>query len=77
MPLMEFYLYPPKYISSAAIAALAPPAGRQPSEAELNHAAKPGLSDQKLALNYANAVHRALHGRPLYAVATSPAFDPA
>src|ERR1700734_1106983 len=25
MPLMEFYLYPPKYISSAAIAALAPP----------------------------------------------------
>jgi hypothetical protein len=28
MPLMEFYLYPPKYISSAAIATLAPPAGR-------------------------------------------------
>ena len=26
MPLMEFYLYPPKYISSAVIAALAPPA---------------------------------------------------
>src|ERR1700738_3490711 len=25
MPLMEFYLYPPKYISSAAIATLAPP----------------------------------------------------
>jgi hypothetical protein len=31
MPLMEFYLYPPKYISSAA---LAPPASRQPGEAE-------------------------------------------
>src|ERR1700739_4074654 len=30
MPLMEFYLYPPKYISSAAIAALAPPASRTP-----------------------------------------------
>jgi hypothetical protein len=28
MPLMEFYLYPPKYISSAAIATLAPPPGK-------------------------------------------------
>jgi len=35
MPLMEFYLYPPKYISSAAIAALAPPLSRQPGDAEL------------------------------------------
>jgi hypothetical protein len=25
MPLMEFYLYPPKYVTSAAVAALAPP----------------------------------------------------
>src|SRR6202453_143999 len=50
MPLMEFYLYPPKYISSAAIAALALPAGRQPTEAELYHAAKPDLPDQKLDL---------------------------
>src|SRR6202043_2382380 len=32
MPLMEFYLYPPKYISSAAIATLAPPASRQASD---------------------------------------------
>ena len=29
MPLMEFYLYPPKYISTAAIATLAPPATSQ------------------------------------------------
>src|ERR1700691_5309434 len=29
MPLMEFYLYPPKYISSAAIATLVPPPNRQ------------------------------------------------
>ena len=35
MPLMEFYLYPPKYLSSAAIATLIPPPGRQPSEAAL------------------------------------------
>jgi hypothetical protein len=33
MPLMESYLYPPKHISSAVIAALAPPASRQASEA--------------------------------------------
>ena len=77
MPLMEFYLYPPKYISSAAIAALAPPAILQPTETELYPAAKPEFSDEKLALNYANTIHRALHGRPLYTVATSPAFDPA
>jgi len=34
MPLMEFYLHPPKYLNSAAIAALAPRPGRQPSEAD-------------------------------------------
>src|ERR1700691_6677415 len=38
MPLMEFYLYPPKYLSSAAIATLIPPASRQPSEAEVYRA---------------------------------------
>jgi hypothetical protein len=35
MPLMEFYLYPPKYLSTAAIATLLPPPGRQASEATL------------------------------------------
>src|SRR6202158_2040183 len=45
MPLREFYLYPPKYISPAAIATLAPPPGRQPGEAELYRASKPELSD--------------------------------
>src|ERR1700720_3111546 len=39
MPLMEFYLYPPKYLSLAAVATLIPPAippaSRQPSEAPL------------------------------------------
>jgi hypothetical protein len=42
-PLMEFYLYPPKYISSAAIATLAPPASRQPSEAEPYGSSAPQL----------------------------------
>jgi hypothetical protein len=38
MPLMDFYLYPPKYISSAAIATLAPPASRQAVEPDLSRA---------------------------------------
>ncbi len=60
MPLMEFYLYPPKYISSAAIATLAPPPGRQPAEAELYRVSKPELSGEKLALNYVHAIHQTL-----------------
>ena len=72
MPLMEFYLYPPKYISSAAIATLVPPPGRQPSEAELYRASKPELSGEKQALNYVNAVQKALDGKlPQTAAATS------
>ena len=47
MPLMEFYLYPPKYISAATIATLAPPSGRQPSEMELYRTSKPELSGEK------------------------------
>jgi hypothetical protein len=76
MPLMEFYLYPPKYISSAAIATLAPPADRPSTEAELSQGAKPELSDERLAIHHADAIHRALHGRPLHTIATTPAFDP-
>jgi hypothetical protein len=62
-PLMDFYLYPPKYISSAAIAVLAPPANRQPAEAELYRASKPELSGEKRALNYVNAVQQALDAK--------------
>jgi hypothetical protein len=72
MPLMEFYLYPPKYISSAAIATLAPPPGRQPSEAELYRVSKPELSDEKQALNYLNAIQQTPDGR-LPVAAASPA----
>jgi hypothetical protein len=52
MPLMEFYLYPPKYISSAAIATLVPPQGRQPAEADLYRTSSPELSGEKQALNF-------------------------
>ena len=57
MPLMEFYLYPPKYISSAAIATLAPPPIRQAAEADFYLTSKPELSGEKRALDYANAIH--------------------
>jgi hypothetical protein len=58
MPLMDFYLYPPKYISAAAIAALALPPGRQPDEERLYRTSIPELSGEKSALNYANAIHQ-------------------
>jgi hypothetical protein len=65
MPLMEFYLYPPKYISSAAIATLAPPPYRQSGEAELYSKSRPELSDEKQALNYINAVQQTSDGELL------------
>ena len=68
MPLMEFYLYPPKYISSAAIAALALPADRHP-EAELYRASPPQLSGEKLSLNYVNASRHASDGSAPHAAA--------
>ena len=65
MPLMEFYLYPPKYISSAAIATLAPPPlGRPIGEADLYRASSPELSGGKQALNYVNTVQSADGRRP-------------
>lgn len=63
MPLMEFYLYPPKYISTAAIASLTPPPDRQSPEAELYRASNPQLSGEKLALNYVSVVQKGLDGR--------------
>jgi hypothetical protein len=63
MPLMEFYLYPPKYISLAAIATLAPPPVRQSGETELYRASKPELAGEKLALSYVNSVRKTLDGK--------------
>ena len=54
MPLMEFYLYPPKQISAAAIATLAPPASRSHDEPGLYHASSPELSGERRALQYAS-----------------------
>jgi hypothetical protein len=70
MPLMEFYLYPPKYVSSAAIAALATPQSRQPSDSQLLE--KPQLTGQKQALGYASSVQQSRGDRSL-SMTTSPA----
>jgi hypothetical protein len=64
MPLLEFYLYPPKYLSLAAIATLIPPASRQPGEAELHHAPKPDLTSEKNVLQYVNAIQQTFEGGP-------------
>jgi hypothetical protein len=68
LPLMEFYLYPPKYTGSA-VAALTP------SDAERYRISKPELSGEKLALNYVNAIHLASDGKPLRAADTAPGGD--
>lgn len=73
MPLMEFYLYPPKYISSAAIAALAPPASRQPGDADLYRRSQPELSGEKQALNYVSAIQQGQDGRLPLPSTTQPA----
>jgi hypothetical protein len=68
MPLMEFYLYPPKYLSSAAVAALAPP--RQPGGVDLYRKSKPELAEEKQALNYINTLQQTSDGRLPHTVAT-------
>jgi len=55
-PLMDFYLYPPKQLSAAAIATLAPPASRSRDDAALHHASRPELSGERRALQYASMI---------------------
>src|ERR1700740_3234635 len=76
MPLMEFYLYPPKYISTAAIAKLAPPPSHQPIESELYRASKPELSDEKQSLNYVSAIQQTSDGRLPDTATALPARNP-
>jgi hypothetical protein len=51
MPLMEFYLYPPKYMSSAAVATLTPPPGRQAGEMESCRTSRSEFTGEKQAVN--------------------------
>jgi hypothetical protein len=70
MPLMEFYLYPPKYLSSAAIATLIPPPNRQPGEAAPYRAPKTDLTGEKNALQ-ANAVQPTRESEPALVIPAS------
>jgi hypothetical protein len=69
MPLMEYYLYPPKYVSSAAIAALAPPLNRRAGEMEAYRASATDASTEKWDLTHVSVVHKTVHGRSAGAAA--------
>ena len=74
--LMEHYLYPPKHINPAVLAALAPPQDLQPALQPAQHAwhaAAPGpeLASQKRALNYANAMRDEAKGEQVFALPAS------
>jgi hypothetical protein len=56
MFLLEYYLYPPRHISPAILAALAPPPGQPPIEPGWRAASSPELTSQRRALTYANAL---------------------
>ncbi|MCP1845602.1 hypothetical protein ACVIHI_008930 [Bradyrhizobium sp. USDA 4524] len=53
-PLMDFYLYPPKYISSAAITKLAPPRAGRTSGSDPYRTSEPDVSGEQLALSHAD-----------------------
>jgi hypothetical protein len=63
MPLMEFYLYPPKYISLAAIATLSPPSLTRQGEASIYRETKSELSGNSLGLDDIGPPHEAIDGR--------------
>ena len=74
--LMEHYLYPPKHINPAVLAALAPPQDLQPALQPAQpgwHAAAPGpeLASQKRALNYANTMRDEAKGEQVFALPAS------
>jgi hypothetical protein len=58
MCLMEYYLYPPKQINHAALAALAPPINLRITELEWPESPGPELHEQRLALSYADSMIR-------------------
>ena len=73
MPLMEFYLYPPKHISSAAIATLTPRAYRQPGDTEPGPLSKPEPAGDKMAPDDLDATRHPLDAKSPRPTAASPA----
>jgi|ERR1700744_2819452 hypothetical protein len=72
MPLMEFYLYPPKYISLAAIATLSPPPLARPSEAGAYRESRPDHSVANLALDDIGLIREITGERPYQVAARTP-----
>jgi hypothetical protein len=72
MFLMEHYLYPPKHINPAVLAALAPPQDLQPVLQPAGPGwpvtSSPELASQKLALNYANAKRDEIESEQAFAL---------
>jgi hypothetical protein len=66
-PLMDFYLYPPKYLSAAAVATLVPPADRQVLETALYRTTSPELAGEKKALNYVSALRETINRKVSHA----------
>jgi hypothetical protein len=73
MPLMEFYLYPPKHISSTAIATLTPPANHQLGGAGLDRPSKPELVGERMASDCLDATRHPQDGKSHRPAAASPA----
>jgi hypothetical protein len=73
MPLMEFYLYPPKHISSTAIATLTPPADHQLGEAGLDRPSKPELVGERMVSDCLDATRHPQDGKSHRPAAASPA----
>jgi hypothetical protein len=71
MFLMEYYLYPPKHISPAILAALAPPPNQPSADAGWQGVSSPELASQRLALNYANALRDEMKRESVLALPTS------
>src|SRR5262249_45943920 len=72
MPLMEFYLYPPKYISLAAIATLAPPPFVRHGEARASRESRSGISGGNLAPDDIGPIREITGERPYQVVERAP-----
>jgi hypothetical protein len=76
MPLMDYYLYPPKHISPSILAALAPPPlNRHPAGPKSVGAANPELSGQNPAFNHANATQAEVQDKRASTGAALPASN--
>jgi hypothetical protein len=68
MSLMEYYLYPPKHISPAVLAALTPPPNPQLTGQAWRPASRPQPSASRRPLNYAKPEPEELQDQATYAV---------